>query len=176
MLELSVALVCLLATSVALTWVFPILLRPFFWGIVHGLYRVSINHRERVRIDGGGLIVSNHTSYIDWLILWIASPRRTMFVLWDVYYRNPILRFFLSWGRHSTIRIDSRTNRPHALLDGLTQISKVLDAGQLVVIFPEGELTRSGNMLPFGRGIERVLKMTVSEVSVIPTAIQGLWG
>ncbi len=176
MLELSVALVCLLVAFVALTWAFPILLRPFIWVIVHGLYRFRIYHRDHVPRDDGGLIVANHTSYIDWLILWIASPRRTLLVLWDVYYRNPILRFFLSWGRHNTIRIDSRTARPRALLEGLKQISKALDSGKLVVIFPEGDPTRSGNMLPFGRGIEHVLRMTSSEITVIPTAIQGLWG
>jgi acyl-[acyl-carrier-protein]-phospholipid O-acyltransferase/long-chain-fatty-acid--[acyl-carrier-protein] ligase len=176
MLETTLALVCLLAAFAALTWVFPILLRPLLWGIVHGLYRFRIYHRDRVPRSGGGLIICNHASYIDWLILWIASPRRTKFVLWSVYYRNPILRFFLSWGRHNTILVYHRISHPHALLESLKEIANALDAGQMVVMFPEGGLTRSGNMLPFGRGVERVLAMTASEVSVIPTAIQGLWG
>src|SRR5580698_5888133 len=159
MLETALALVCLFAAFVTLTWVFPILLRPFFWGIVHGFYRFRIFHPDHIPRVGGGLIVCNHASYIDWLILWIACPQRTKFVLWGGYYRNPIGRFFLSWGRDNTIRIDNRTTRPHAVLEGLKQIARTLDSGQLVVIFPEGGLTRSGNMLPFGRGIELVLKL-----------------
>src|SRR5579872_7218825 len=141
MLEIALSRIGLFAAFVALTWVFPVLLRPFFWLIVHLFYRFHIYHRERVPGGGGGIIVANHTSFIDWLVLWIASPRRTMFVLWDVYYRNPILRFFLSWGRQNTIRIDSRISRPHAVLDSLKHIAELLDSGQQVVIFPEGGLT-----------------------------------
>lgn len=175
MLETVFALAGLFCTYVVLTWVFPILLRPFFWVIGHGLYRFCIYQRENLPKTGGGLIVSNHTSYLDWLMLWLASPRPVTFVLWGGYYRNPILRFFLSWARHNTIRIDDRTTRPHAVNEGLKQIAKTLDSGRLVVIFPEGGLTRSGNLLLFGRGIERVLKMTTADVPVIPTAIHGLW-
>src|SRR5262249_21771289 len=75
-----------------------------------------------------------------------------------------------------TIRIDDRITRPHAVADSLKGVAAALDAGYLVVIFPEGRLTRSGNMLPFGRGIELVLKMTTTDVSVIPAAVGGLWG
>src|SRR5262249_49086580 len=124
---------------------------------------------------GGGLIVCNHVSYVDWLLLWVACPRPVTFVLWGGYYRNPILRFFLSWVRNNTIRIDNRTTRPHALADSLKQVAAALDAGRLVVVFPEGRLTRSGTMLPFGRGIEMVLRMTTTNVPVIPTSTYGLW-
>ncbi len=175
MLEIAFALAGLFCVYVILTWIFPIFLRPFFWVIAHGLYRFRAYHRDRIPPVGGGLIVCNHTSYLDWLILWVACPRPATFVLWGGYYRNTILRFFLSWARHNTIRIDNRTTRPRAITDGLKQIAKVLDSGQLVVIFPEGGLTRSGNMLPFGRGIERVLKVMTTDVPVIPTAIHGLW-
>ena len=176
MLEIVLALAALFCAFNAILWVFPGLFRPLFWGIAHGLYRFRSYNREQIHRQGAGLVVCNHTSYIDWLILWAAIPRRTLFVLWDEYYRNPLVRFFLSWGRHNTIRIDSRTTRPRAVLESLKQIARALDAGHLVVIFPEGGLTRSGNMLPFGRGIERILKMATVDVPVIPTAIQGLWG
>jgi acyl-[acyl-carrier-protein]-phospholipid O-acyltransferase/long-chain-fatty-acid--[acyl-carrier-protein] ligase len=72
--------------------------------------------------------------------------------------------------------MDDRTNHPHAVADSLKEISKALDAGRLIVIFPEGTLTRSGHMLPFGRGIEMVLKQTTTDVPVIPTATSGLYG
>src|SRR5262249_19031016 len=141
-----------------LTWIHPPLLRPMWWVIAHALYRFRVYNRQRVPRSGGVLLVCNHVSYVDWLVLWVASPRPVTFVLWGGYYRNPILRFFLSWVRRNTIRIDNRTARPHAVADSLKQIAAALDAGRLVVIFPEGRLTRSGNMLPFGRGIELVLR------------------
>ncbi len=158
-----------------LTWVYPPLLRPLLWLVAHGLYRIRVSNRDRIA-KSGGLIVCNHTSYVDWLVLWAACPRRVMFVLWGSYYRNPIVRFFLSWTRHNTIRIDDHTTRPHAIADGLKKIAAALDAGNLVVMFPEGELTRSGNMLPFGRGIELALRMTTTDVPVIPACTSGLWG
>jgi acyl-[acyl-carrier-protein]-phospholipid O-acyltransferase/long-chain-fatty-acid--[acyl-carrier-protein] ligase len=175
MFEIALASVCLLSAYVALTWVFPVLLRPFLWLIAHAMYRLRVYNRERIPRSGGGIIVCNHISYIDWLMLWLACSQRLNFVLWDSYYRNPILRFFLSWGRKNTIRIDDRTTRPHAMMESLKKIAAALDSGQLVLVFPEGGLTRSGNMLPFGRGIECVLKMTTTDVPVIPAAIHGLW-
>ena len=176
MLEFAIALSSLVCLYVALSWVFPGLLRPLFRTIAHTVYRLRIYHRERIPLDGGVLIVCNHTSFIDWLILWLSCPRPAAFVLWGGYYANPILRFFLSWGRRHTIRIDERTMRPRAVRDGLKQIAAALDAGRAVVLFPEGGLTRSGNMRPFGRGLEMVLQMTTGEVKVVPAAIQGLWG
>ena len=159
-----------------LTWVYPPLLRPLLWLVAHAFYHLRAYHRDRIPATGGALVVCNHVSYIDWLVLWPACPRRVKFVLWGTYYRNPIFRFFLSWARHNTIRIDDRVNRPHAVADSLKQVAAALDAGEVVVIFPEGRLTRSGNMLPFGRGIERVLKLTTTDVPVIPACTRGLWG
>src|SRR5690606_8707712 len=56
------------------------------------------------------------------------------------------------------------------------RVSQALDAGEVVVIFPEGRLTRGGNMLPFGRGVERVLAETTTDVKVVPACTDGLWG
>jgi acyl-[acyl-carrier-protein]-phospholipid O-acyltransferase / long-chain-fatty-acid--[acyl-carrier-protein] ligase len=176
MLAVVLSLAGLVLLYAVLTWVYPPLLRPFLWLVAHALYRFRVYHRNRVPASGGALVVCNHASYVDWLVLWLASPRPVTFVLWGTYYRNPVLRFFLSWARHNTIRIDDRTTRPHALAESLKQVAAALDAGKLVLVFPEGRLTRSGNMLPFGRGIERVLKLTTTDVPVIPVCTGGLWG
>src|SRR4029079_18122046 len=89
----------------------PRLLRPLVWLAAHALYRVRVYHRDRVPATGGAIVVCNHVSYVDWLLLWLACPRRVTFVLWNTYDRNPILRFFLSWARHNTLRIDDRVSR-----------------------------------------------------------------
>ncbi|HEY1186787.1 MAG TPA: 1-acyl-sn-glycerol-3-phosphate acyltransferase, partial [Gemmata sp.] len=151
----------LLATFFAfagVTWLFPSLLRPFLWVVARALYRFTAYHRDRVPATGGVLIVSNHVSYADWLVLWVACPRPPTFVLWAGYYRHPVLRFFLSWARHNTVRV-AEGARPHAVHESLKAVAAVLDAGRVVVMFPEGALTRSGNMLPFGRGVEHILKL-----------------
>ncbi len=160
----------------ALAWIYPPLLRPVLWLLAHTLYRFRVLNSENIPKVGGALIVCNHVSYVDWLALWVASPRSVRFVLWNGYYRNPLPRFLLSWARRNTIRIDDRVNRPHAVVAGLKQVAAALDAGEIVVIFPEGQVTRSGNMFPFGRGIEHILKHTATAVPVIPACTGGLWG
>jgi acyl-[acyl-carrier-protein]-phospholipid O-acyltransferase/long-chain-fatty-acid--[acyl-carrier-protein] ligase len=175
MLEAVLTLAGLFLLYAALAWLYPPLLHPFLWLVAHALYRLRVHNRDRVPAAGGALVVSNHVSYVDWLVLWVASPRPVTFVLWDVYYRNPVLRFLFSWGRHNLIRI-GHENHPHAVSDALTAVAKALDAGRLVVVFPEGRLTRNGHMLPFGRGIELALKQTAADVPVIPACTGGLWG
>jgi len=166
----------LLLVGVTLTWLFPILLRPLLWGGVSLLYRFRVYHRERIPTSGGVLIVCNHVSLIDWLLLWLACPRSAMFVARVDYYRNPLFRFLLSWARHNIIPIEIRPTRPHAVAEGLKRIAAALDAGRVVALFPERRLTRTGNMFPFGRGLEHVLRLTQTDVAVVPACSDGLWG
>jgi acyl-[acyl-carrier-protein]-phospholipid O-acyltransferase/long-chain-fatty-acid--[acyl-carrier-protein] ligase len=173
--EVALWLVAALVAYSALTWLFPPLLRPVLWLFAHACYRFRVYHRARVPATGGVLIVANHVSYIDWLVIWLACPRPVTFVLWGGYYRNPLLRFFLSWARRNTIRVDERVGRVHAVAGALKQVASALDAGKVVLLFPEGGLTRTGQMRAFGRGGERVLKQTTTDVAVIPAATCGLW-
>src|SRR5262245_12849961 len=125
------------------------LLRPLVWLLARLLYRFRVYGREKVPA-GGALLVCNHVSYVDWLVLWAAAPRTPTFVLWGSYYRHPVLAFFLWWARKKTVRIDDRIGRPHVLIESLQKVADALDRGELVLMFPEGRLTRSGHMLPFG--------------------------
>lgn len=175
MIFLLSALVTFLVFAIA-SHIYPPLLKPFWRVVAHIVYRFRVHGFTNVPRSGGALIVCNHVSYVDWLLLWAACPRRATFVLWSGYYKNRVLRFFLRWGRYNTIAIDNRTTRPHALTQSLQTIADNLDAGRVIVLFPEGRLTRSGNMRPFGRGVEHVLKRTKSPVPVIPACTDGLWG
>ncbi|MDB5309908.1 MAG: aas 1 [Gemmataceae bacterium] len=157
-------------------WVFPPLLRPLVWLLVRAMYRFGVYGRERVPAAGGCLIVCNHVSYVDWLVLWAASPRPLTVVLWEGHYRHPGLALFLSRVAGRTIRIDDRTDRPPAVAEGLQKVADALDRGDAVLMFPEGRLTRSGHLLPFGRGVEMILERTKGEVPVVPACIDGLWG
>ncbi|MCS6866633.1 MAG: AMP-binding protein [Gemmataceae bacterium] len=174
-LAVAVTIVATAIALAALTWRFPSLLRPMGGLVVHTLYRLTVYHRARIPPHGGVLLVANHVSYIDWLVFWLACPRPLTFVLWASYYRHPLLRFFLAWVRHQTIRIPDDPKAIHAVAAALRTIAAALDAGRVVLLFPEGALTRTGQMLPFRRGIEHVLKLVTKDVTIIPAATCGLW-
>src|SRR3954469_24744669 len=106
--EVALILLAAFFFVAALTWLYPPLSRPFLSLFVRLCYRFTTYHRARFPSQGGALIVANHVSYIDWLVLSVACPRPVTFVLWGSYYRNPVLRFFLSWARRNTIRVDDR--------------------------------------------------------------------
>ena len=152
------------------------LLRPLVWLLARLLYRFRVHGREKIPAGGGCLMVCNHVSYVDWLVLWAAAPRTPTFVLWATLYRHPLLAFALWWVRKRTVRIEDRPGRPRAVAESLRKIAAALDRGELVLMFPEGRLTRSGHMLPFGRGVEMVLTQTKTAVAVIPACTDGLWG
>jgi acyl-[acyl-carrier-protein]-phospholipid O-acyltransferase/long-chain-fatty-acid--[acyl-carrier-protein] ligase len=158
------------------SWIYPPLIRPIWWQIIHGLYRFRTFGREHVPATGPAMIVCNHVSRLDWMLLWLACPRPVTIMLWGGYYSNPIFAFWLSYARYRTVRIENRTHSPHATADALDHAAEVLNAGHVLLVFPEGRLTRNGQMRPFGRGIERILKLAGGNVPVIPACTDGMWG
>lgn len=160
----------------AAAWFAPALLRPVFWLVAHGLYRFTVYHRDRVPATGPALIAANHVTYLDWLLLWVASPRPLTFVIYVGFTTHPVWRLVLTYARGRLIPIDITRRRPHATVEALDKVAAALDAGKVVVVYPEGTLSRNGQMHPFGRGIERVLKQTARPVPVIPTFLDNLWG
>lgn len=160
-----------------LAWFFPAtLIFPWLALLARILYRFRVFYPERIPTTGGVLIVANHVSFIDWAFLWLASPRRARFVIYQGYYRNPMLRFLLSFARHHTIPIDTTPGRPHAAKEAMKMVVKSLDAGEVVVIYPEGSLSRTGAMLPWGRGVEWILERVQQPVTVVPAYLDNLWG
>lgn len=155
---------------------FPGLYTPLARLIAHALYRFRVYHADRVPAAGPVLIVCNHVTYLDWLLLWAAAPRGVTFVMWSGFRKNPVLRFLLSFGRRRFIPIDNAKGRPHVTVAALDKVTAALDAGRAVVVFPEGTITRNGQMLPFGRGIERVLRQAGQPVPVVPAYLDNLWG
>jgi acyl-[acyl-carrier-protein]-phospholipid O-acyltransferase/long-chain-fatty-acid--[acyl-carrier-protein] ligase len=174
--DIALAVTGLSVAILVLTWVFPPILGVLVRALARVLYRLHIYNRERVPQSGGCLIVCNHVSFVDWLVLWAACPRRLTFVLWAGYYRNPFAAMVLSWVRGRTIRIPDHIDHPHALAASLQHVADALDRGEAVLMFPEGRLTRSGHLFPLGRGVERVLAQTRTEVVVVPAGTDGLWG
>ena len=131
------------------------------------IYRVRTINAERVPESGGVLLTPNHVSYVDGFILSVACPRPIRFLLFDEYFSHPIIgRFVRLFG---AIPIS-----PTRAKDGLRLAAKALDEGQVVCIFPEGQLTRSGGMNAFMRGFEMIARR--ADCLVLPAAMDGVWG
>jgi len=167
--------VLLRATYITLRWMLRLVLR--------GMYRIRVTGLENIPANipangpsqpgagGGALIVSNHVSYIDALLLLAVSPRNIRFLIFDEYYRNPIIQPILRLAGCIPI---GGAESPRALVRSMREATAALERGHIVGIFAEGEITRIGRMLPFRRGMERIVRGTGAPI--VPVFLEGLWG
>jgi acyl-[acyl-carrier-protein]-phospholipid O-acyltransferase/long-chain-fatty-acid--[acyl-carrier-protein] ligase len=146
-------------------------LRGLVWLIGHSFYRIRIGGIEHIPKSGPCLLVCNHVSYIDWLFLLAIQKRLIRFVILQGWTKPWGFRQILRLAR--TIPIDDEAG-PRSILKSLHAASDALNAGELVCIFAEGALTRSGAMLPFHRGMELILKR--SPVPILPVCLDQVWG
>lgn len=146
------------------------LVRFLVWILTHTMYRVSHKNLHHLPEKGGALIVCNHVSYMDALLLSGVCPRLIRFVMEEDYANLPPLRRFLK--RAGVIPI-SASNRS-SIRRAFSEVEQALAEGHIVCIFPEGQLTADGEINDFMRGMDIILKR--SPVPVIPMALKGLWG
>ncbi|WP_043696419.1 MFS transporter [Luteibacter sp. 9133] len=148
------------------------MMRFITWVLVHTLYRVRVDGLKNVPDEGAALVVCNHVSFMDPLIL-MASVRRPMrFVMYYKIFNIPVLRFVFRTAK--AIPIAGR-NEDVALMDkAFDEIDEALAAGEVVCIFPEGGLTRDGDIQTFRPGVDRILARR--PVPVVPLALRGMWG
>ncbi|KVL14726.1 MFS transporter [Burkholderia ubonensis] len=148
------------------------LLRFVAWVLVHTFYRIRLVHAERIPEEGAAVLVCNHVSYVDALVLAAASPRPIRFVMDHRIFRTP----FASWVfRHAkAIPIAPRHEDPEMLARAYDACVAALQEGELVCIFPEGKLTKTGDINTFHHGVTEILRRT--SAPVIPMALRGLWG
>jgi acyl-[acyl-carrier-protein]-phospholipid O-acyltransferase/long-chain-fatty-acid--[acyl-carrier-protein] ligase len=168
-LTLTLAAVLVL---VAVFWFLPgLILRPLLWLVTHTIYRVRVLGRRKVPRRGGALLVCNHVSYVDWMLLLAAQPRFIRFVIFAGWARRFGLRHLLRWA--GVIPIDAAAG-PRAIVTALKTASEALARGELVCIFAEGRFTQTGFMLPFHRGFEQILKHC--KAPIIPVSLDQVWG
>ncbi len=147
---LIAASVVTLAATIWAIWLLPdALLRLIFVLLAHTFYRVRVVGRENVPQAGGALLVPNHASFIDGLFLLASLDRPIRFIVEATYYDHPLVKPF--WKSIGAIPI-SASRGPRVVLRALRDAGKYLDEGHLVCIFAEGQVTRTGMMLPFRRG------------------------
>ncbi|MFN7777914.1 MAG: MFS transporter [Betaproteobacteria bacterium] len=148
------------------------LLRFVSWLLVGLVYRLKRQHVERIPADGAALLVANHVSFVDALVLMAASPRPIRFVMDLSIFRIPVLSWMFRQAK--AIPIASAKQDPAMMERAFERVSEELRDGNLVCIFPEGRLTDTGELYPFRPGVTRILAR--DPVPVVPIALQGLWG
>lgn len=146
-------------------------LRTFLWALTHTLYRLRVTGETNVPRQGGALLVCNHLSLVDALLLAASTQRPVRFIMYKGIYEQrwikPLARLM------QAIPISSEL-RPREMLQSLRTASEAIRQGELVCIFAEGQITRIGHMLPFRRGFERIMKDL--EAPIVPVALDGVWG
>ncbi|MBB5443481.1 MULTISPECIES: MFS transporter [unclassified Paraburkholderia] len=148
------------------------LLRFIAWLLVHTFYRIRLVHAERIPEQGAAVLVCNHVSFVDAIVIMAESPRPIRFVMDHRIFRSP----FVGWlFRHAkAIPIASAHQDAALLARAYDQCAQALADGELVCIFPEGKLTRTGELNPFRHGVAEIVRRTPAPV--IPMALRGLWG
>ncbi|ANQ83240.1 putative acyltransferase family protein [Azoarcus olearius] len=148
------------------------LLRFLVWLLVHSVYRLQVRGVQHIPEQGAAVLVCNHVSFVDALVIMAASRRPIRFVMHHQIFRLPLLRFVFREGR--AIPIASAKEDPAMMERAFDEIARALEAGELIAIFPEGHITEDGDISPFRPGIRRILER--NPVPVVPLALRGLWG
>jgi 1-acyl-sn-glycerol-3-phosphate acyltransferase len=147
------------------------LMRFLVWILIHSVYRLRKAGLERIPEEGPAILICNHVSYVDALVISAACRRPIRWVMDHRIFKVPVLSFFFRTAR--AIPIAPAREDPALLEQAYARIANELEAGELVGLFPEGRLTADGEMSEFRGGIMRVLEKT--PVPVVPMALSGLW-
>ncbi|MEM8685091.1 MAG: MFS transporter, partial [Pseudomonadota bacterium] len=148
------------------------LMRFLAWIIISVFYRVRLEGADRVPDKGPAIVVCNHVSYMDPILLAGCLKRPMRFVMWYRIFDIPVLNWFFRQTR--AIPIASARENETVMNAAFEAIEEELAAGNVVCIFPEGGLTMDGEVQRFRPGIERVLEN--QPVPVVPVALRRLWG
>lgn len=171
----SILLIASLALAAGTAWAIRVLpdalLRLCLVLLTHSVYRLKIVGRQHVPHEGGVLLVPNHVSFVDALMLMASLDRPVRFLVQEGYFEHRLFRPFMK--SLGAIPI-SASGGPRMILRALIQAARFLDEGELVCIFPEGQITRTGSLLPFRRGLERIVRGRRSPI--IPVYLDRLWG
>jgi len=161
-----------LAALIYVLWLLPdSLLRLLLWIAAHTIYRLDLKGNEHIPARGGALLTPNHSSWVDAVLLIAATDRPIRFLMFRGVYEYWLIHPFAKLLNIIPIASDQS---PREMIHSLRVASEALRNGEVVCIFPEGEITRIGQMLPFRRGFERIIKGI--DVPIIPTNIDGIWG
>jgi acyl-[acyl-carrier-protein]-phospholipid O-acyltransferase/long-chain-fatty-acid--[acyl-carrier-protein] ligase len=168
---LAVSIITLVGTSVSV-WLLPeAFLRLCGWLLAHSIYRIRVLHTEHVPETGGALLVANHVSWVDWLVLAATTRRRIRFMIYREYFEWWPVRWLFRLAHCIPI---ATGDKPEVVANSLAAAADVIEEGHLVVIFVEGSVTRTGHMQTVRRGYQRIAEGR--GIRIIPVYLDGLWG
>ncbi|MBF6024137.1 MFS transporter [Lysobacter niastensis] len=172
----QVFLALAIANVIVAIYIFTIvpefLMRFLSWVLVRGLYRLKLHGIEKnVPDEGAALIVCNHVSYMDALILAASIPRPVRFVMYYKIFNIPVMSWIFRTAK--AIPIAGAKEDPELMRRAFEEIDAALAEGEIVGIFPEGALTKDGEIAPFKSGVERILERR--PVPVVPMALRNMW-
>jgi 1-acyl-sn-glycerol-3-phosphate acyltransferase len=148
------------------------LMRFLAWLLIHTFYRVDKEGLDRIPEEGACVLVCNHVSYVDAVVIAACVRRPVRFVMDHQIFRVPLLSFIFRTMR--TIPI-APAREDAAMKDrAFAEVAQALRNGEIVGLFPEGKLTDTGELNTFRPGIRQIVETT--PVPVIPLALRGLWG
>jgi acyl-[acyl-carrier-protein]-phospholipid O-acyltransferase / long-chain-fatty-acid--[acyl-carrier-protein] ligase len=160
-----------LAATVYLVRVVPeFLMRFILWMTMHTIYRMKIIGRENIPLRGGALLVSNHVTHLDGFFIAACMQRFVRFMVWKVFCDMKVVGALLRFSK----AIPAGTTGPRDVVASIRAAREQLKAGHVVCIFSEGSISRTGNLLPFKRGMEKIVDGL--DVPIIPVHLDGLWG
>lgn len=137
----------------------------------HTVYRLKVLGRDNFPDKSGALLVCNHMSFVDAALLIAATDRPIRFLVYKGIYDRPVVKPFARMMKAIPI---SSEQRPREMIRSLRMASDALRNDEIVCIFAEGQITRTGQLLPFRRGLERIMKGV--EAPIIPVNLDGVWG
>ena len=144
--------------------------RFLLWCLTHTIYRIRIVGEPNIPAKGPALLICNHVSLVDGALVGACIQRFVRFIVWAPYFRHRAL----SGVMRRLHAIPIAPGQKHAVVDALNQARAALAEGHVVCIFVEGSISRTGNLLPFKRGFERVVNGL--DVPVIPVYLDRVWG
>jgi 1-acyl-sn-glycerol-3-phosphate acyltransferase len=172
----QVFLIVGLANAVVATYIFLLipeyLLRFVAWVVSRLIYRFEVRDEEHIPVQGAAILVCNHVSFIDAVLLMAASPRPIRFIMDHKIFRIPVLGALFRLAK--AIPIASQRDDPAVYEAAFKAARAVLADGELLCIFPEGAITRDGELGEFKGGVMKVLE--THPVPVVPLALHNLWG
>jgi len=146
-------------------------LRTVLWLIGNTIYRIRVVGRDNIPETGGALLVANHTSFLDALVITAALDRKIRFVMSRSEYEVPWIKPLARIMRAIPV---SAGGGPREVVQSLRSATESLKSGDLVCIFAEGQITRSGQMMPFRKGFDRIMKGV--DAPIIPVHVDNIWG
>jgi len=147
-------------------------MRLLIWMLVHTMYRIDKTDLDKIPDEGPAILVCNHVSFVDALVLAGCIRRPIRFVMYYRIFQLPLLSFVFKTA--NTIPIAGAKEDKDMMDSAFNQISAALQNGELVCIFPEGKITEDGEINEFKPGVMWALNR--DQVPVIPLALRGLWG